>query len=73
MVTVDALIAVLKDGVRTEKITDLQLSVAMVIKHNAIYLLRDSHTTLGMPSVSMVTCYKYFFLILIKELKNLRN
>nr|XP_022332415.1 thyroid adenoma-associated protein homolog isoform X4 [Crassostrea virginica] len=47
LVTVDALIAVLKDGVRTEKITDLQLSVAMVIKHNAIYLLRDSHTTLG--------------------------
>lgn len=39
---------ILRDSVETEKITDLQLSVAMVIQHNANCLLKNCQSTLGM-------------------------
>lgn len=51
METVDSWTAILRDSVGTEKITDLQLSVAMVIQHNALDLLRDSQKTLGLFNV----------------------
>lgn len=47
METVDSWTAILRDSVGTEKITDLQLNVAMVIQHNALDLLRECQTTLG--------------------------
>lgn len=47
METVDSWMAILRDSVGTEKITDLQLSVAMVIQHNALDLLRDCQKILG--------------------------
>lgn len=51
METVDSWTAILRDSVGTEKITDLQLSVAMVIQHNALDLLRECQTTLGLFNV----------------------
>lgn len=51
METVDSWMAILRDSVGTEKITDLQLSVAMVIQHNALDLLRDCQKTLGLFKV----------------------
>lgn len=51
METVDSWMAILRDSVGTEKITDLQLSVAMVIQHNALSLLRDCQKTLGLFNV----------------------
>lgn len=51
METVDSWTAILRDSVGTEKITDLQLSVAIVIQHNALDLLRDCQTTLGLFNV----------------------
>lgn len=51
METVDSWMAILRDSVGTEKITDLQLSVAMVIQHNALDLLRECQTTLGLFNV----------------------
>lgn len=51
METVDSWTAILRDSVGTEKITDLQLSVAIVIQHNALDLLRDRQTTLGLFNV----------------------
>lgn len=51
METVDSWTAILRDSVGTEKITDLQLSVAIVIQHNALDLLRDCQTTLGLFDV----------------------
>lgn len=51
METVDSWTAILRDSVGTEKITDLQLSVAMVIQHNALDLLRDCQMILGLFNV----------------------
>lgn len=51
METVDSWTAILRDSVGTEKIKDLQLSVAIVIQHNALDLLRDCQTTLGLFNV----------------------
>lgn len=51
METVDSWTAILRDSVGTEKITDIQLSVAMVIQHNALGLLRDCQKTLGLFNV----------------------
>lgn len=51
METVDSWTAILRDSVGTEKITDLQLSVAIVIQHNALDLLRDCQMTLGLFNV----------------------
>ncbi|XP_048737624.2 thyroid adenoma-associated protein homolog isoform X2 [Ostrea edulis] len=45
---------ILRDSVETEKITDLQLSVAMVIQHNANCLLKNCQSTLAVqPSLTL--------------------
>ncbi|XP_061173065.1 tRNA (32-2'-O)-methyltransferase regulator THADA-like [Saccostrea echinata] len=52
MEPVDSWMAILRDSVGAEKITDLQLSVAMVIQCNSICLLKNSHSSLGTKKMS---------------------